>query len=83
MAPKTWRAAPKAKRNVHWVRGAAPGADFDDDDVVAAQWVQWRVSHPIRASGGVVRTGQKRPTKQEQQERRVYTALNDRERVHQ
>ena len=48
---------------------AASGADADDDDpafdtAITKKWVAWRALHPVRASGGVLRTYHRRPNNQ-------------------
>ena len=58
---------------------AASGADADDDDdtafdtAITQRWVAWRDLHPVRASGGVLRTYHQRPGKDEQSAWHSYT----------
>ena len=56
---------------------AASGADGDDpafDRPITDRWVAWRAWSPVRASGGVRRTGIRRPNKQGQSEWCHYTS---------
>ena len=57
---------------------AASGANEDDDDpafdtAMTQRWVDWRALHPVRASGGVLRTYHRRPNKSEQRVWSCYT----------
>ena len=59
-------------RKRHCRSTAASGANEaneDDDDAafdipITQRWVAWRAKHPVRASGGVLRTYHRRPNNQ-------------------
>ena len=55
----------------------ASGADDGGptfEGAITDRWVAWRAWHPVRASGGARRTGNRRPIKSEQSEWRHYTS---------
>ncbi len=62
--------APPASGADHVLFSAGLGATFDEP--LVSRWNRWRRSHPVRATGGVVRTGLARPAPGLQQAWRHY-----------